>query len=161
MCRLRAADLGDGGDHHARQQAAADHMVLGGVSSVTLYLVAPLYKQLRLYAAFLILFAPATITSFVTGQTGLLASALIVGGFRLATTRPTLGGIVFGLASFKPQLGVLIPIALISARLWCTIAAACVTVLVLVLASGIAFGWSIWPLWSAKLLPHTDWVDWC
>jgi hypothetical protein len=114
------------------------------LGSVTLYLVASLYKHLRRYAVFLILFAPATITCFATGQTGLLSSALIVGGFGLVTTRPILGGVLFGLASFKPQLGVLIPIALISARLWRAIAAACVTVLVLVLASGVAFGWSIW-----------------
>jgi len=62
------------------------------------------------------------------------------------------------LASFKPQLGILIPIALISAELWRTVAATCVTVLVLVLASSVACGWSIWPLWFAKLLPHADWV---
>jgi hypothetical protein len=128
------------------------------LGNVTLYLVASLYKHLRRYAAFLILFAPATITCFATGQTGLLSSALIVGGFGLVTTRPILGGVLFGLASFKPQLGVLIPIALISARLWRAIAAACVTVLVLVLASGLAFGWPIWPLWFGKLLSHADWV---
>src|SRR5207302_6233492 len=32
MCRLRPADLGDGRDHHARQQAAVDQVVLGRVS---------------------------------------------------------------------------------------------------------------------------------
>src|ERR1700746_2599019 len=31
MCRLRPADLGDGRDHHARQQAAVDQVVLGRV----------------------------------------------------------------------------------------------------------------------------------
>jgi hypothetical protein len=123
-----------------------------------LYFVASLDKQLRRYADFLIIFAPATITCFVTGQTSLLSSALIVGGFRLVTARPILSGTLFGLASFKPQLGLLIPIALISAQLWRTVAAACVTILVLVVASGVAFGWSIWPLWFVKLLPHADWV---
>src|SRR5712671_6214145 len=32
MCRLRPADLSDGRDHHARQQAAVDQVVLGRVS---------------------------------------------------------------------------------------------------------------------------------
>src|SRR5467141_3028943 len=32
MCRLRPADLGDGRDHYARQQAAVDQVVLGRVS---------------------------------------------------------------------------------------------------------------------------------
>jgi hypothetical protein len=127
-------------------------------STFLCYFVASFDKRQRRYVAFLTIFAPATIIGFTTGQTGLLSSALIVGGFRVVTTRPILSGTLFGLASFKPQLGILIPIALISARLWRTAAAACVTILVLVLASGIAFGWSIWPLWFAKLLTHADWV---
>jgi len=60
--------------------------------------------------------------------------------------------------SIKPQLGILIPIALISARLWRTAAAAGVTVLVLILTSSTAFGWSIWPLWLSQLLGHADWA---
>ena len=123
-----------------------------------LYFIASFGKHQGRYTAFLTIFAPATITCLAAGQTGLLSSALIVGGFRLIGTRPILSGTLFGLASFKPQLGILIPIALISARLWRTVAAACVTVLVLVLASGVVFGWSIWTLWFAKLLPHADWV---
>jgi hypothetical protein len=128
-------------------------------STLFLYVVLSLNKQHRQYAAaFLTIFAPATIICFTTGQTGLLASALIVGGFSLVTTRPILSGTLFGLASFKPQLGILIPVALISAQLWRAAAAACLTVLILVLASGVAFGWSIWPLWLTKLLSHADWV---
>jgi hypothetical protein len=122
------------------------------------YFLASFEQQRRCYTAFLTIFAPVTIASLVAGQTGLLSSALIVGGFRVVATRPILGGILFGLASFKPQLGILIPVALISARLWRTVAVACVTILVLVLGSGVAFGWSMWSLWVAKLLPHADWV---
>ena len=109
-------------------------------------------------ATFIIIFAPATILTFVYGQTGFLTSALIIGGFRLADSRPTLSGILFGLTSIKPQLGILIPIALISARLWRTLAAAGATVLVLILASSAAFGWSIWPLWLSQLVAHADWA---
>lgn len=126
--------------------------------NILLYFIVSYDKQQRRYSAFLAIFAPATITCLANGQTGLLSSALIVGGFRLVTSRPILSGILFGLASFKPQLGILIPIALVSARLWRTVAAACVTIFVLVVASGVAFGWSMWPLWAAKLLPHADWV---
>jgi hypothetical protein len=126
--------------------------------TLLLYFALSFDKQQGQYSAFLTIFAPATIIGFATGQTGLLASALIIGGFCLVTTRPILSGTLFGLASFKPQLGILIPIALISAQLWRAAAAACVTVLVLVLASGVAFGWSSWPRWFAKLISHADWV---
>jgi Glycosyltransferase family 87 len=64
----------------------------------------------------------------------------------------------FGVASFKPQLGILIPVALVSARLWRTFAAACGTIAVLVLASSMAFGWSLWPSWGEKLFSHANWV---
>src|SRR5262249_51382679 len=100
----------------------------------------------------------AALQSFCTGQTGFLFAALIVGGFRLAANRPILSGALLGLASFKPQLGVLIPIALISARLWRGLGAAVLTVLILVVVRGLAFGWSLWPLWFAKLFGHADWA---
>jgi hypothetical protein len=61
---------------------------------------------------------------------------------------------LFGLASFKPQLGVLIPIALISAKLWRNLVAAGMTLLMLVGASSILLGWSLWPIWLAKVLSH-------
>jgi Glycosyltransferase family 87 len=129
------------------------------VCTFAAYFIASCCQQQRCRLAILLtIFAPATIVTLAFGQTGFLSSALILGGFRLAANRPIISGALFGLASFKPQLGILIPIALISARLWRTVAAAVVTVLVLVLASGAAFGWSIWALWFAKLFAHADWV---
>src|SRR6266481_5643428 len=66
-------------------------------------------------SATFIIIAPATILTFVYGQTGFLTSALMIGGFRFVTSRPILSGVLFGLVSIKPQLGILIPVALISA----------------------------------------------
>ncbi len=129
------------------------------ITSFGLYLVGSIYKRLyRPYAIFVIILAPATMVGIITGQTGLLASALMVGGFRLVTIRPILAGVVFGLASFKPQFGLLIPIALISAREWKALVSAALTVVALVVITSIAFGWSIWPLWLAKLPEHMQWV---
>ena len=122
------------------------------------YFIAALCKQLGSTATFLTLFAPATIITLAFGQTGFLSAALILGGFRLIATRPFLSGTLFGLASVKPQLGILVPVALISARLWRTFAAAGATVLILIIASSMAFGWSMWPLWLSKLISHADWV---
>lgn len=109
-------------------------------------------------ASFLLLVAPATVATFSFGQTGFLTSTLMVGGCRFLGSRPILSGIFFGLLSIKPQLGVLVPIALVSARSWMTLAAAGTTVLALVFASSAAFGWSMWSLWLAQLLTHADWA---
>jgi hypothetical protein len=66
------------------------------------------------------LVAPTTTITAVAGQAGFLCAALLVGGFRLAAGRPIAAGILFGLATYKPQMGILVPVALISARLWRT-----------------------------------------
>ena len=123
-----------------------------------LYLAASVHSNWRFSEGLVTVFAPATIIALAFAQTGLLSSALILGGFRLVASRPIFSGMLFALASFKPQLGVLIPIALISARQWRTLIAAGATVLILVIVSSIAFGWSIWPLWLAKLPAHPDWA---
>jgi hypothetical protein len=128
--------------------------------SFAAYIAASLYRTGRLhrYRAFLTILAPATIVGITTGQTGLLVSALIVGGFRLIGNRPILSGIAFGLASVKPQFGLLIPIALISSGQWRSLVCAGVTVSALVLASSLAFGWSLWPTWLSKLPAHSAWA---
>jgi hypothetical protein len=68
----------------------------------------------------------------------------LIGGFRLADRRPILAGVLFGLASVRPQFGLLVPIALIASRLWKCLIAATVTVLVGVGASALTFGWRSW-----------------
>src|SRR5205823_10368143 len=71
-------------------------------------------------------------------------------------TRPILAGVLLGLLTYKPQLGVLVPIALVAAGLWRTIAAAAATVAVLIAATGLVFGWSIWPAWLSGILAYSD-----
>ena len=128
------------------------------IFTFSVYFVASFYRRWRTSAILLTIFAPSALQNFATGQTGFLSAALIVGGFRLVESRPILSGTLFGLASFKPTLGILIPIALISAGAWRTVVAAVVTIAILVVASSLAFGWSIWPIWLAKLPAHADWA---
>ena len=97
----------------------------------------------RLSAA-LALTAPSTVLAVTEAQTSLLVAALLFTGCRLVGRRPILAGVLFGLMSFKPQFGLLVPIALVSAREWRCFAAAGATVLLSILASGLAFGWATW-----------------
>ena len=100
--------------------------------------------------------APATVVSLITGQTGLFSSALMIGGARLMISRPIAAGILFGLMAFKPQLGLLIPVALIAARAWRCFWAATATVLSLAAAATAALGPSIWPAWIAAMRRHWE-----
>lgn len=101
------------------------------------------------------LVAPTTTITAVAGQAGFLAAALLAGGFRLAARRPCVAGVLFGLATYKPQLGILVPVALIAAGMWRTIGAACLTVVVAVLLTSAVWGPAIWPAWAANLVAYS------
>jgi hypothetical protein len=95
--------------------------------------------------------APASIFNIAFGQSGFFSAALIIGGVRLAGSKPIVSGILIGILSYKPQLGFLVPIALASAGHWRAFGAACVTVLGLAAIATVAFGWAVWPAWVSML----------
>ena len=88
--------------------------------------------------------APACIINAVGGQNGFLTAWLLVGGVLWLEDRPILAGVLFGLLTLKPQLGLALPLALLALRSWRTILSACVTVVLLVGASLLAFGLEPW-----------------
>ena len=87
----------------------------------------------------------------VSGQNGFLSAALLVAGFAAAGRRPVAAGILLGILAYKPQLGVLLPVALAAAGMWRTFAAAAATVASGVLLVGLLAGWGIWADWLASL----------
>lgn len=106
-----------------------------------------------------LLAAPATTMGVAAGQTGFLSGALLIGGMRLIETRPWLGGLLLGVLTYKPQMGLLVPVALVSARAWPGIgAAACAAVLSGLLAAAV-FGGSLWGDWLSSLAAYSAWFD--
>lgn len=81
------------------------------------------------------------------GQTSFLAAALVGAGALLVGRRPWLAGCLIGLAIFKPQYGLLIPVVLLASGQWRTILGAAASVLALALASTVAFGPQAWLDW--------------
>ncbi len=100
--------------------------------------------------------APATTVTLVAGQSGFLAAALLVGGARLAGTRPVWAGVLFGLLTYKPQLGLLVPVALLAAGQWRCIAAATATTIILAAVAAAAFGSAVWPAWLRALPEYQE-----
>ena len=119
--------------------------------SLALYLASLLRRRGWALATLMVLAAPASAVCAGLGQTGFLVGGLLIGGLRLAPVRPALAGIVLGLAAVKPQLVLLLPLALASARLWRCLFAAAATVLLMVLLSSLLLGWRIWPAWAAAV----------
>ncbi len=102
---------------------------------------------------FALLLAPASYINFIGGQNGFLTAALLIGGLRLLGSRPIVAGILFGLLTVKPQLGILLPFALLAGRHWSAIASATVTTVVLVSASVALFGWQSWQDYVELIVP--------
>ncbi|WKA29653.1 glycosyltransferase family 87 protein [Bradyrhizobium roseum] len=94
---------------------------------------------------FLLAFAvPMVFINALVGQNGFLTAALIGGALYLIPLRPVLAGICLGLLTYKPQYGLLFPIALIAAGHWRVFISAAVTAVVLATASWLAFGIESW-----------------
>ncbi len=71
---------------------------------------------------------PAVFLNIAHGQTGFLSAGLLGGALLLLEERPWSSGILFGLLAYKPQFGVVIPLALLLGGYWRTIVAAMLTV---------------------------------
>lgn len=123
------------------------------VGAAALYAAAWPYSRRPLTAA-LILFSPAVAACLDVGQNGLITSALLIGGLRLTDRRPWLGGALIGLVTFKPQLGLLIPLALIAAGRWKAIGGAAASALVLAAAGMIIAGEQGWALYFTRTLAY-------
>ncbi|MEQ8935560.1 MAG: glycosyltransferase family 87 protein, partial [Amphiplicatus sp.] len=87
---------------------------------------------------------PAVFVNVIHGQNGFLTAALIGAAMLLLDRRPLVAGVLVGLLAYKPQFGVLIPLALIAAGRWRSFAAAVATVLMLIAFSTLVFGPDVW-----------------
>jgi hypothetical protein len=99
----------------------------------------------------LLLLAPAVLWALPGGQTTILVGALTFGGLQLLH-RPAIAGVLFGLGlSLKPQLVLLIPLALLLARQWRPLLATAATFLAMSLLSALLFGPELWISWLQSL----------
>ncbi len=114
------------------------------VASFAAYLTAirailPRQETLLVAAAF-----PAVFVNVGHGQNGFLTAALLGGALHWLDRKPWLAGMLIGLLAYKPQFGVLIPIALLAGGRWRSIGAAAATIAALVAISFATLGGGIW-----------------
>lgn len=88
--------------------------------------------------------APAAFFNLIDGQNGYFSAVLLVWGLTLTDRRPMLAGVLLGMLCSKPQLGILLPVALVAGRQWRALAAAAAWVTLLVAASVILLGPDAW-----------------
>lgn len=87
---------------------------------------------------------PGLLANAVVGQNGFASAALLGGALVLMERSPIAAGCLVGLLSFKPHLGILLPIALLAGGHWRVFAAAAAVVALLALAAWGAFGLDTW-----------------
>lgn len=90
---------------------------------------------------------PAVPIVITHGQTSFLVAALLGLGAWLVPRRPALAGLLFGLATIKPQLGLLVPVVLVLTREWRVIGWAALGAMLLLAVSLLAFGPGILGAW--------------
>ena len=92
-----------------------------------------------------------TLVNIGHGQNGFLTAALLGGALHWLDRKPWLAGVLIGLLAYKPQFGVLIPIALLAGGRWRTIGAAAATVAALVAISFAMLGGGIWQAFADSM----------
>jgi len=88
--------------------------------------------------------APVVLWNATAGQNGYLSAAIIAGALALIDRRPMVAGTLIACLTFKPQFGLLIPIALVCGGYWRVFVSAAVATVLLAALSVAVFGSDAW-----------------
>jgi alpha-1,2-mannosyltransferase len=102
------------------------------------------WSRTQAYAVLIAFSLPFLGANLFSGQIGAITAVFFLGAAYFWPTRPVLAGICIGLLAIKPQMGLLMPFALMASGQWRVVAAAATTVLSLIILSTIWLGAAIW-----------------
>ncbi len=104
----------------------------------------PRALSVSLDAALYALAVPAALVNASLGQNGTWTAALLGGGLMTMERWPRVGGALLGLLIAKPQLAILVPVALLFTRRWDVLAAFVATSVLIITGTVLLFGIGIW-----------------
>jgi len=108
-------------------------------------------------AVVLLLAVPGVFLTLFHGQNSLLSAAIFAGALLAFENRkPFVAGLVLGMLAYKPQLGLLLPFALIAAGQWRIFLGASLSVVMFAGLSLLVFGTALWEtfLYNAPFVRH-------
>ena len=120
-------------------QAATLGLYLAGIGAILRRTVQP--AALWIVAA---LGFPAVFVNIGHGHNGFLTAALLTGALLTLDHKPWLAGLLCGLLAYKPQLALIVPVALAAGGYWRVLLAGAATCAAMTLASLAAFGTGVW-----------------
>jgi len=116
-------------------------------------------QQLRdKWVSVAVLVSPAAVFCLMSGQSALLTTAALLAIFRWLDRRPALAGILIGLLTLKPQVGLLLPVMLLASGRWRALGAACVTALLIAAITAALYGPDIWSVYWYVGIPAQNQV---
>lgn len=115
-----------------------------GLTGAAFVLAARPYLRDAGLPAWLAVITPAALLNVWAGHYGFLFGALWLGAWSMLDSRPRLAGVLVGLLIVKPHLAILMPLLLAARGAWRPFVYAGLTVIALVVTSGLAFGWQLW-----------------
>jgi hypothetical protein len=108
-------------------------------------------KDLRVLA--IVLVSPAALMCVLSGQSSLITTAALLTIFACLDRLPVTAGVLIGLLTVKPQLGILFPFMLIASRRWEVFFMAAATAVALLAASVAIGGVEGWHDYITRALP--------
>jgi alpha-1,2-mannosyltransferase len=116
----------------------------------------------RWLVVFSVLLSAPTAFTIGNGQNAFLSTALLVGGFGLLARYPIGAGVLLGLLTYKPQLWLMVPVALVAAQQWRALGSAAVSATGTALASVAVFGIEPWRAWLEWVInpPSETYLKW-
>jgi arabinofuranan 3-O-arabinosyltransferase len=118
--------------------------------------VAVIYLIVRRLPAIAVAIAsPFTAWNFLAAHNGFLTASLLGASLLSLERRPMLAGVFIGCLTYKPQFGILFPVALAAANQWRAFASAAVTAAALAGISAIAFGTGVWQALPREFMAQT------
>lgn len=123
------------------------------ILTTLLELAAVIYLIVRRRPAIaLTLASPFTVWNVLPGYSGFLTAALLGAALLFLESCPVAAGLFIGCLTFKPQWGILIPVALVAAGQWRAFLSAVAATALLAGVSIVAFGLGPWEAFPRELL---------
>jgi arabinofuranan 3-O-arabinosyltransferase len=121
-----------------------DAFVLWDIATLLGFIIVVYFIVRQRPAIALLLASPYTLWNFLAGQNGFLTASLIGASLLFLERRPVLAGVFIGCLTYKPQFGILFPVALAASNRWRAFANAAGTAALLAGASIVVFGTGVW-----------------
>jgi hypothetical protein len=127
----------------------ATGMVAWSLSTLAFYLSAA--RRLFPRSGWLAAAFPAVFANASIGQNAFVTTGIFMAGLALLESSPIAAGAVLGCLVIKPQLGLLVPVALIAGRRWWAIVGAAISSTAIMLLGLLLFGMATTMAWIHQL----------